>query len=272
VSDPAADFKQGNRQMWGAAGHWDEASNLIATAGPTLLDHVGLEEGMEVLDVGTGSGGTLAIPAALQGARVVGSDLTPELFDDARRRAAAAGVEIEWIEADAESLPFEDGRFDRVLSTFGHMFAPRHARAGAELARVCKPGGIVGTTTWTPDGSTGEFFKVMAAFMPPMPDFVEPPVLWGDEQHVREMLEPHGLELEFARGHVVFIKDSAEALVSFQEENFPPVAMAKNMLGERWPELRSQVLAKTEEWNSADDGSLRIEAEFLITTGRKGKQ
>jgi ubiquinone/menaquinone biosynthesis C-methylase UbiE len=268
MSDPVAEFKNGNRQVW-ASGNWDEVSKLIAEVGPRVLDRVGVDQGMDVLDVGTGSGGTVAIPAAQSGARVVGSDLTPELFDDARRRAAEAGVDIEWVEADAENLPFEDAAFDRVLSTFGHMFAPRHAEAGQELARVCKPGGAIGTATWTPEGMTGAFFATVGGHMPAPPDFAEPPVQWGSEDHVREMLEPHGIELEFERETVTFEKESADALATFYEENFGPVVMAKAALGEGWPDLRRDLVTTIENWNQADDGTLRVEAEYLITIGRK---
>ena len=139
MSDAVADFKQRARTTW-AGGDWDSVSKFIAAVGPVLLDRVGIEPGMEVLDVGTGSGGTVSIPAAQRGANVTGSDLTPELFDDARRRADQAGVEVEWVEADAEALPFEDESFDRVLSTFGHMFAPRHARGRRRVgARLSAP-------------------------------------------------------------------------------------------------------------------------------------
>ena len=110
--------------------------------------------------VTVGSGGTIAIPAAQRGAHVVGVDLTPELLEHARRRAAEAGVEIEWVEADAQSLPFADASFDRVLSTFGAMFAPDHARAAAELVRVCRPGGLVAMATWANDGFPGGLFKL----------------------------------------------------------------------------------------------------------------
>ncbi len=154
MQDPVSRASAANRTVW-AAGEWDDVSRLVADVGPRLLDRVGVEPGMDVLDVGTGSGGTVAIPAALRGARVVGSDLTPELFDHARRRAEEAGVTVEWVEADAEDLRFEDASFDRVLSTFGHMFAPRHERAGAELARVVRAGGMVATTTWRPEGFAG---------------------------------------------------------------------------------------------------------------------
>jgi SAM-dependent methyltransferase len=268
MPDAIAEFKQRSRTTW-SAGDWDEVSKLIADVGPRLLDRVGIEPGMDVLDVGTGSGGTVAIPAAQRGARVVGSDLTPELFDDARRRAAEAGVEVRWVEADAEQLPFDDESFDRVLSTFGHMFAPRHERAAAELARVCRPGGVVGVCTWTPEGATGQFFATVGRHVPPPPDFAQPPILWGREDHVRELLEPHGLELELQREVVVFTKSSADELVTFYETKFGPVVMAKAALGDGWPALRSELVEVFEQVNTATDGTFRIEAEYLVTIGSK---
>jgi SAM-dependent methyltransferase len=268
ADDAVADFKQVNRRTW-AAGDWDEMSRLIASVGPALLDRVGIEPEMRVLDVGTGSGGTVAIPAAQRGARVVGCDLTPELFDAARRRAAEAGVEVEWVEGDAEQLPFADDTFDRVLSTFGHMFAPRHAIAGAELARVTKPGGVVGTVTWTPDGSTGAFFQTVGRHMPPPPDFAEPPLLWGSEEHVREMLEPHGLELEFHRGVVRFDWPNVDDFVGHYEQSFGPIVMAKAFLGERWPALRADLVETFSASNQSSDGTFRSEGEYLVTVGRK---
>jgi SAM-dependent methyltransferase len=268
VTDPVEDFKQGARATW-AAGNWDEVSSLIAGVGPALLDTVGIDPGMDVLDVGTGSGGTVSIPAAQRGATVVGSDLTPELFDAARRRAADAGVEVEWVEADAEALPFEDESFDRVLSTFGHMFAPRHAVAAAELARVLRKGGVLGTATWTPEGQVGAFFAALSGHLPAPPDLAERPMAWGDEGHVRELLEPHGLELEFERRNVTFEESSADELVNFYERNFGPVVMARAALGERWPEARADVVRAFEDWNEADDGTLRVSPEYLVTIGRK---
>jgi SAM-dependent methyltransferase len=268
VSDPVADFKRRSRAVW-ASGHWNEVASLIEAFGPRLLDRVGVGEGMHVVDVGTGSGGTVAIPAAQRGAIVTGVDLTPELFEDARRRAAAAGVEVDWVQGDAEALPFDDGRFDRVLSTFGHMFAPRHAAAGAELARVCRPGGVVATTTWVPEGMVGTVLRTIGAQLPEPPDFAESPVLWGTEEHVREMLEPHGLELKLDRDAARFVYPDLEGFVSFYEENFGPLVTARAALGERWPALRAELKAILEGWNQADDGSVLIDSEFLVTIGRK---
>jgi SAM-dependent methyltransferase len=263
-----AEFKQGSRAVW-ASGRWDEISNLYLGVGPRLLDRVAVEEGMDVLDVGTGSGGTLAIPAAQRGAKVVGSDLTPELFADARRRAAEAGVQVEWVEADAEALPFEDGSFDRVLSTFGHMFAPRHAVAASELARVCRPGGVVGTTTWTPESMIGAMFMTIRGYLPKPPDGVESPILWGSEDHVREMFEPHGLALELERKTTPVQYSDLDGFVALYEQNLGPIVTAKAALGERWPALREELVATFGRWNAAEDGSFSAEAEYLVTVGSK---
>jgi ubiquinone/menaquinone biosynthesis C-methylase UbiE len=268
MSDPVSEFKQRARATW-ASGDWDDFSETIASVGPRLLDHADIQEGLEVLDVGTGSGGTVSIPAALRGAKVTGSDLTPELFEGARRRAAEAGVEVNWVEADAEALPFEDESFDRVLSTFGHMFAPRHEVAAAELARVTRPGGTIAFCAWTPDGPAADMFKSIAAYMPPPPDFASPPVLWGTEEHVREMLEPHGIELSCERDTVIFEAPSIEQYVTRFERQFGPMVMAKAALGDQFDELRKTFMEVAEKINQADDGTARLEGTYLRTIGHK---
>jgi SAM-dependent methyltransferase len=269
MPDVAAELRQRNRAVW-SAGQWDDVARLIADVGPVVLDHVGIEKGMDVLDVGTGSGSTIAIPAALRGATVVGSDLVPQHFEDARRRATEANVDVEWIEADAEALPFEDGSFDRVLSTFGHMFAPRHDRAAAELTRVCRAHGIIGTATWRPTGFAGDLFEIMGRHLPPPPNSAQPPALWGDEDHVREVFEPHGLDLEFHHETVMFVHEGGvEAYATFYEEKFGPVVMAKAALGDAWPALRGDLVSLYEKWDQGDAGEVRIPSEYLVTVGHK---
>ncbi len=269
MPDVAAELRQANKTVWGS-GEWDEVSRLIAEVGPKLLDRIGVEDGMDLLDVATGTGGTVAIPAARRGARVVGCDLVPDHFDIARRRAADAGVEVEWVEADAEALPFQDAAFDRVLSTFGHMFAPRHNRSAGELARVCRPGGAIGTTTWRPTGFAAALFQTLGKHMPPPPDFAQPPPLWGDEDHVRELFEPHGVELEFEHETVDFVhKGSVDEFVRFYEEKFGPVLMAKAVLGDGWPAYRADLAAAMEEYDEGDEGTVRIPSAYLVTIGRK---
>jgi ubiquinone/menaquinone biosynthesis C-methylase UbiE len=162
----AAELRARARAAW-AAGDWDAFSRRLEPIGETVLGRSSLSPGMDVLDVGTGSGGTIAIPAARRGARVVGADITPELLERARGRAADAGIEVRWIEADAQLLPFADASFDRVFSTVGAIFAPDHERAAAELVRVCRPGGRVLMTAWAQGGFTDALFALSASFVAP---------------------------------------------------------------------------------------------------------
>lgn len=263
------ELQEMGRRVW-SAGHWDEVADYVAGVGPRLLDAVGVESGMRLLDVGTGSGGSVAIPAAQRGARVVGSDITSTHFDDARRRAADAGVEVEWVEADALELPFADASFDRVCSTFGHMFAPDHELAASELIRVCKPGGAIGFCCWRPDGLVGRMFKTTASHMPPPPPGAQPPPLWGDEDHVRGLLEPHGVKLEFERLVNVFEDESLERYSDHFAENFGPMVTARAVLGDDgWPALKAELDALFEAENQATDGTVRLEGEYLQTIARK---
>ena len=269
MTDVAAEFRQRNKAVW-SAGEWDAVSRLIVEVGPKLLDRVGIEPEMDVLDVGTGSGGTVAIPAAQRGARVVGCDLVPDHFEVGRRRAADAGVEVEWVEADAEALPFPDGGFDRVLSTFGHMFAPRHGRAAAELVRVCRPDGTIATTTWRPTGFGADLFKTLGSHLPPPPEFAQPAPLWGEEDHVREMFGPHDVELEFHQEVVDFVHEgSVDDFTRFYEEKFGPVVTAKAVLGDDWPACRADLAAAIEKHDHGDEGEVRLASDYLVTIGHK---
>ena len=209
--------RQRARAPW-AAGDWDSFAWLISPVGALVLDRVGLEPGLELLDVGTGSGGNIAIPAALRGAKVTGIDITADLLEHARRRAADAGVEVEWLEGDAAELPFADASFDRVVSTFGAMFAPDHAKAAAELARVCRHGGRIAMTTWASDGMAGELFKLSGRFLPPPPPGVGVPPQWGNEAHIHEMFGAAGVTVSVARESVEFEYPSVEAMVETYSE------------------------------------------------------
>ena len=186
TSDADAELKVRHRGMWASGNYPELAADLIWDLGPVLVDAVGVGPGHRVLDVAAGSGNA-AIPAAPRGASVVASDLTPELFEDGRRRAASAGVQLEWHEADAEDLPYDDGSFDTVLSCVGVMFAPFHERSAAELARVVRPGGTIGLLSWTPSGFIGQLFAAMRPFAAPAPAGAQTPPLWGDERHVRAL-------------------------------------------------------------------------------------
>jgi SAM-dependent methyltransferase len=265
-----ADLKRAHRGTW-AAGDYAAVAELIDEAPPRdLLARVEVAPGQDVLDVATGTG-NIAIRTAAAGAQVVGLDLTPELFETARRRAAEHGVAVDWVEGDAEDLPFEDESFDRVLSAFGVQFAPRHEVVARELARVCRPGGRIGLVNWTPEGQVGELFKIMGRYLPPPPAYASPPPLWGSEEHVRNLFRDGPIELEFARGTNPWRFDSAEHYVVFMESYYGPTVKARERLTAegRWEECRGEILAMVERRNEATDGSLLMNAEYLVAVGRK---
>jgi SAM-dependent methyltransferase len=259
-------FKQVQRAMW-SAGDYAALSEYIADVGERVVGRAGVDAEMRVLDVACGTGNA-AIPAARAGARVAGLDRVPELLEAGREKAAAAGLDIDWVEGDAEELPFEDGAFDRVFSTFGHMFAPRHRRVADEMARVCRKGGAIATCTWTPDGTVGEVFRASASYMPPPPDFASPPILWGSEDYVREMFATVASDFEFERHSATIEWESIEGFADFFMERFGPLVTARKLLGERFDELRAQIVAIWAEANEADDGRLRLPQEYLLSVVR----
>jgi SAM-dependent methyltransferase len=265
-----AELKRAHRGTW-AAGDYAAVAEVIDEVPPRdLLSRVEVAPGQYVLDVAAGTG-NIAIRAAAAGAQVIGLDLTPELFDTARRRAAEHGVAVDWVEGDAEELPFEDESFDVVLSAFGVQFAPRHEIAARELARVCRPGGRIGLVNWTPQGQVGELFKIMGRYMPPPPAYASAPPLWGSEEHVRSLFADTPIELEFARGNNPWRFDSPEHYVVFIETYYGPTVKARERLTAegRWEDCRGEILALAERYNESSDGSFFMNAEYLVTVGRK---
>lgn len=203
---------------------------------------------------------------------VIGLDLTPELLDKAQQRADDWGVRVEWRVGDAEALPFDDDRFDRVLSALGVIFAPRHLVAARELVRVCKPGGVIGLVNWTPGGQVGQLLQIMGRHLPAPPAFAsETPVQWGDEAHVRALFDGTGVELSFERGLNPIRFDSAEGYVAFMETSYGPTIAARERLTAdgRWAECRAEVVALMDRLNIATDGTLHVDAEYLIVIGHK---
>jgi SAM-dependent methyltransferase len=264
-----ADLKRTHRATW-ASGDYAAVAELIDDLPPRdLLAAAQITPGMDVLDVATGTG-NIAIQAAAAGAQVVGLDLTPELFQTAWRRADARGVAIDWVEGDAEDLPFEDASFDRVVSAFGVQFAPRHEIVARELVRVCRPGGIVAVVSWTPSGAIGELLSIVGSHMPKPPAYASPPPLWGDEDYLRSLFGDE-LELSFTRGENPWAGDSVEHLVSFFETHYGPMLKAREKLTAegRWEECRQEIVEMWSRRNEATDGSLKVSAEYLVFSGRK---
>jgi ubiquinone/menaquinone biosynthesis C-methylase UbiE len=260
------EFKTRQRATW-EAGDYSACSPYIAEVGELVVARAGITPGMTVLDAACGTGNA-ARPAARAGARVMGLDLAPKLLEEGQSKAKAEGLTIEWREGDVENLPFEDGRFDRVLSTFGHMFAPRHQRTAPEMARVCRRGGAIVTATWTPEGVFGDIFKAAVSYMPPAPDYASPPPLWGREDHVRELFGNVATGFEFER-HVNRIEwESVETFADFFMTHFPMMVAAQRMLGERFTEMRQRMVEIWSRRNEAMDGSLRLPQEYLLSIVR----
>jgi SAM-dependent methyltransferase len=246
-----------SKTMWGS-GNYAAVAEKITDSADRLVQAAAVEPGMEVLDVACGTG-NVAIPAVKAGARATALDFSPELLEVARERAADAMVEVDWVEGDAQDLPFEDASFDRVLSAFGHMFAPDHARTAEEMKRVCRPGGVIGICCWSPTGAVGRMFATVGQVVGgPPPE--EPPPLWGTEEHVRKLLG----EARFERGEVVWRHESVEGYADFMLESFGPLLNARETLGERGGELRDALIAYYNDENLADDGTLRFNGDYLI--------
>lgn len=263
-----AEAKRTARSTW-AAGDYDTIAQPLWPAGARVVEATGVGTGDVVLDVACGTGNA-AVQAATAGADVIGLDLTPELFDRARIRASAAGVEVEWREGDAESLPFDDGRFDVVLSTFGAMFAPRHAVVAGEMARVLAPGGRLGLCSWTPEGGVGDFFRTVGQHLPPPPPFAQPPLLWGTEDHVRTLFAGTGITLEFSREDVEFRFASVEEEIEHFEVRFGPLVRARELLEPqgRWQALHDDLVAQVER-HLQPDGTTRSTGEYLLVVGHR---
>lgn len=268
MSIDVSGIKQGQRMMW-SAGDYPEVARRISSVAELIVERVGAAPGMQLLDVATGSG-NVAIPAAQAGAEVTGLDLTPELLEAARRRAAEAGVEVRFIEGDAEELPFEADSFDRVTSCFGVMFAPRQEQAAMELTRVARPGAMIAVAAWTPEGLNGAMFRTVGSYMPPPPPGLDPPVKWGVEDHVRSLLEASGAELSFERHSVTFEHDSVESWIAYNERVLGPSVLAKAALEPqgRYQDLREELVKLYGAANEAEDGGFRAAAEYLLTLAR----
>ena len=241
--------------MWGS-GNYAAVAEKISDVGEACVERAGVEPGMEVLDVACGAGNA-TIPAAGAGARVTGVDFSPELLAIARERAADALVEVDWVESDVQEMPFADAEFDRVLSTFGHMFAPDHERTAAEMKRVCR--GRIAICCWAPEGAIGRMFRTTAELVPPPPGGSSP-LLWGTEDHVRELLG----DGEFERREVEWRDASVDSYAGFMLESFGPLLNAQEALGERAGELREAYTRFLEAENLETDGTLRFRGEYLL--------
>ena len=270
-SDADRQVKASHRAMW-ALGDYDRfARATVWSLGPIMVDSCAVRPGQRVLDVAAGTG-NVAIRAAMAGASVVAADLTPEHFEAGRRGAAAAGVELEWIEADAEALPFEDGEFDVVTSCFGAMFAPGHQAVADELVRVCRPGGTIGLASFTPEGVGGEFFALLAPYAPAPPADADPPILWGREDHVRALFGDRVAQLQLIRRTYIERAASPDDYCRLFADAFGPLVAIRAGL-DRAPSERTALdrafLDAVIRWNHGRaSGPVEIAYEYLLVVAQ----
>jgi SAM-dependent methyltransferase len=266
-----SELKGRHRKMWASGDYGSMVETFLLPLGPRLVDACGIGPDMIVLDVAAGTGNA-SIPAAERGAKVTASDLTPELFDAGRERAAAAGVELEWVEADAENLPFGDQSFDVVMSSIGAMFAPHHQEVADELVRVGRPGGTIGLLSWTPEGMIGALFKAMGPYAPPPPPGAQPPPLWGSEEHLRELFGERVQWRTLDRDvlEITAFERPGDWGEHFKEKYGPTIVARGNAeKSGRAAEFDEALDQFCEEWNLGTAKNARFEQEYLLAIGTR---
>jgi ubiquinone/menaquinone biosynthesis C-methylase UbiE len=258
-------IKERNRWMWGL-GDYAELSEALRPAAEALADACAVSAGQEVLDVAAGDG-NFAIACAREGARVVASDLSPGMVERGRARSERDDYDIEWVEADVEALPFDDGRFDCAGSVFGAMIAPRPRVVAEELFRVVRPGGTVGMTAWTPRGFSAELFRLGRSYAPPSDQPMSDE--WSLEENVRERFDGLAARFGVERRALAWEADSPEALVAMLGTSAPPwVAAKQNLPPERWDSLVSEALELAQRW-AGDERPIKLKNEYALIVARK---
>ena len=272
-------IKERNRAIWGL-GDYSALSEALRPAADAVADACAVSAGQEVLDVAAGDG-NFAIACAREGASVVASDLSPGMVERGRARSDAEGYDIDWVEADAEDLPFEDGRFDCVGSVFGAMIAPRPRVVAEELFRVVRPGGTIGMTAWTKDGFTAEMFALGRSYAPPSDSPLSDE--WSIEENVRERFDGLAARFEIQVRELNWEAESPEALVEMIGTSAPPwVAARQNLPPERWEEMVSRANEIAARWAEpigsraagtarglANDGPVTLRNEYALIVARK---
>ena len=262
ASPDFAQLKSHMKASW-TAGDFGQIANFTVKAAEEFVARTPIQPGTRVLDVACGTGNT-AMPASRAGGFVTGIDIAPNLLEQARGRAAAERLAIRFQEGDAEELPVGDHQFDVVLTMFGAMFAPRPERVAAELIRACKPGGLIAMANWTPEGFVGKSFQLTAEMVPP-PAGLPAPVLWGNEEVVRQRLASGASKVSLTRQKAVFdYPFGPKEVVEFFRQYFGPTQATFSRLDKQGQsELAARLESLWAEHNTSTYGRTRIEAEYL---------
>jgi ubiquinone/menaquinone biosynthesis C-methylase UbiE len=234
----------------------------LQIVGEQLCEALDLRSGQKVLDVAAGNG-NVTLAAARRFCEVTSTDYVPSLLEGGRNRAGADGLRIEFQEADAEALPFSDGAFDAVVSTFGVMFTPNQDQAAAELARVCRSGGKIGLANWTPEGFVGQMFKTLGKYLPP-PAGAKSPALWGTRNWLIDKFGPAAASISAEPRDFNFRYRSPQHFVDFFKTYYGPMLKAFGALdAEKQKTLNADLIALIESLNIAKDGTMVVPSEYL---------
>ena len=264
TATPAVDLAavKGKQQAAWASGDYAVIGTTLQIVGESLCEALDLRAGERVLDVAAGNGNA-TLAAARRWCDVVSTDYVGALLERAKARASAEGLAVQFEQADAENLQFEDASFDVVLSTFGVMFTPSQEKAAGELARVCRPGGRIGLANWTPSSFVGEIFKTIGRYIPP-PGGVKSPALWGTEEHLRELFGNRIAALQAPSRHFVFRYRSAKHWLDTFRTYYGPMHKAFAALdADKQASLTEDLLGLAQRMNRASDGALVVPSEYL---------
>jgi len=256
-----AALKTRQQAAW-ASGDYAIIGTTLQIVGEQLAEACDLRWDEQVLDVAAGNGNA-TLAAARRGCAVLSTDYVPGLLEKGARRAEAEGLRVKFEVADAEALPYADGRFDCVLSTFGVMFAPDHAKAASEMLRVCRPGGRIGLANWTPAGFIGQVFKTLGQYMPP-PAGAKPPPLWGQEAHLQALFGEGAASIRITPRDFNFRYRSAAHFIDVFRTWYGPIHKAFLALPpEQGQALERDLMALVEGANRGGSGSLVVPSEYL---------
>ncbi|MDO9562116.1 MAG: class I SAM-dependent methyltransferase [Bradyrhizobium sp.] len=256
-----AALKTRQQGAW-SSGDYAVVGTTLQIVGEELCEALDIRAGQKVLDVAAGNGNA-TLAAARRWCDVVSSDYVPSLLERGRLRAAADGLSIDFREADAEALPFADGSFDVVVSTFGVMFTPDQDRAAAEMLRVCRSGGKIGLANWTPEGFIGQLFKTLGKYLPP-PAGARSPALWGTRPRITEMFGPSALVINAVPRNFMFRYRSPEHFLEIFRNYYGPMLKAFAALDTaNQSGLREDLLALIGRMNRAEDGTMIVPSEYL---------
>jgi SAM-dependent methyltransferase len=269
AAEPALEeIKEKQQRTW-SSGDYGKIAWITVPLAEALVDAVDLRPGSKVLDVATGTG-HVALAAARRFCEVTGVDYVPALVEQARRRAEAEGLEVDFREGDAENLAFEDESFDYALSAIGVMFTADHERTARELTRVCRSGGTIGLVNWTPGGFVGQMLKTVGAHVPPPPG-VQPPPRWGTDEYLRELLGDRVADVSFEARNLVLRFPSAEFFADFFVTHYGPTHKASEALGDGDARVafRDDLVELVERYDRGRDGAVTFDAEYLIAVATR---